>query len=95
MTASTGPNRHDQLRRRDRIMSVLQRCRHVSSYRPGDQQHIRMFRRCDEVNSKSLQVVVGVGKGDDLCLAAFPGEAKQGQKAAKNEDTDFGLFETQ
>jgi integrase len=35
-TASAGPNRNHQLRRRDRIISVLQRCRHVSSYRPGD-----------------------------------------------------------
>ncbi len=29
-----------------------------------------MFGGCDKVNSKSLQVVVGVGKGDDLSLAA-------------------------
>ena len=29
-----------------------------------------MLRGCDEVNSKSLQVVVGVREGDDFCLAA-------------------------
>src|SRR6266496_260026 len=29
-----------------------------------------MLRRCDEVNSKSLQVVVGVCEGDDFRLAA-------------------------
>ena len=42
--ATTGPNRNDQFRRRDGIISVFQRCSHVSGYGPGDQQHIGMLR---------------------------------------------------
>ena len=62
-TASTGPNRHHQLRRRYGIIGMFQGGGHVSGYGAGDQQHIRMLRGCYEVNAKSLQVVGGVGKG--------------------------------
>jgi hypothetical protein len=70
-TASTGPNRNNQFRRRYGIIGVSQGCCHVSGYRPRDQQHIGVFRGGNEVNSKSLQVIVGIGKGDDFSFAAI------------------------
>ena len=69
--ASAGPNRNDQLRRWHRIIGEFQRCGHVSSYRASDQQHIGMFRGGNEVNSESLQIVVGVGKGENFSCAAI------------------------
>jgi len=69
--ASAGPNRNDQLRRRNRIIGEFQRRGHISSHWTSDQQHIGVLRGRNEVNSEALQVVVGVGEGDDFCFAAI------------------------
>src|SRR6266571_4549917 len=70
-TASADSDDHLRLRRR--APGLQQRQFHIPGHRTGDQKHIRVAWRGDEVNAETLDVVDRVVQGDDLQLASVAG----------------------
>ena len=55
------------------VVGLAQRQLHVARDRAGDQQHVGVARRGDEVNAEALDVIDRAVQADDLHLAAVAG----------------------
>ena len=71
--ASAGSHGDDQFRRGCGFIGPLQGFRHVARYRPGHQQHVSVFRRCDKVDAESLEIVVRIRQRHNLGFAPVAG----------------------
>ena len=60
----------DPFRRGRRLIGPQQRLAHVFRHRPRDEKNVGMARRGHEAQTKSLEIVEGVGERVDLELAA-------------------------
>jgi hypothetical protein len=69
-TAATCSHGHDQFRSWNRLVRGLNSLSHITSDRACDQEHIRVFRRSDEMNPEPLEVVIGIRESGDFRLAS-------------------------
>lgn len=71
--AATVANRDNEFRLRSGVIGALQRSHHVTGDRPRNQQHVRMSRAGDEMDSQAFQVVVGIGQSVNFEFATVAG----------------------
>ena len=69
-TDAASSYRDDYLRFRHRPMRLQQRKFHVPRDRTGDQKHVGMTRRGNELDSEAFDVVDRIVQGDNLQLAS-------------------------
>ena len=71
-----------------RVVGGSQRLGHARRDRAGDEQHVGVPRRGDDVQAEALEIVDGVGGGGQLVLAAVAGagvDVAQRQRAAREQ----------
>jgi len=65
-TDAAGANRDDYLGLRHRLMRLQKRELHIPRYRTGDQEHVGMTRRGNELDSEAFDVVDRIVQSDNL-----------------------------
>src|SRR6266700_3899292 len=70
---STIPDRDNQFRIRDGFVSALQGLLHIHRYWAGYQQHVRMTRACNELDSDAFKVVIRVVECMNFQFASVAG----------------------
>ena len=70
-TDAAGANRDDDFRFRHSLIGFQQGQFHIPGDRPGDQEHIGVTRRGNELNAEAFEVVDRIVQGNDFQFASI------------------------